>query len=105
MITYSATLDVPAETATLLTELLVAERLRRGTGVGGEDLHVGVLAKPPQYQDRLGAGRGGAGADGRAAAQSFGDQQAGQQRGGFGGDVERGRVGDHVGSSWCGSFP
>ena len=34
MITYSATLDVPAETATLLTELLVAERLRRGTGVG-----------------------------------------------------------------------
>src|SRR3982751_6524238 len=30
----SATLDVPAETATLLTELLVAERLRRGTGVG-----------------------------------------------------------------------
>src|SRR3982751_3063602 len=34
VITYSATLDVPAETATLLTELLVAERLRRGTGVG-----------------------------------------------------------------------
>ena len=34
MITYSATLDVPADTATLLTELLVAERLRRGTGVG-----------------------------------------------------------------------
>ncbi len=34
MITYSATLDVPAETATLLTDLLVAERLRRGTGVG-----------------------------------------------------------------------
>ena len=34
MITYSATLDVPAETATLLTELLVADRLRRGTGVG-----------------------------------------------------------------------
>ena len=34
MITYSATLDVPAETATLLTELLVAERLRRGTGIG-----------------------------------------------------------------------
>ncbi len=34
MITYSATLDVPAETATLLTELLIAERLRRGTGVG-----------------------------------------------------------------------
>jgi hypothetical protein len=27
VITYSATLDVPAETATLLTELLVAERL------------------------------------------------------------------------------
>jgi DDE superfamily endonuclease len=34
VITYSATLDVPAETATLVTELLVAERLRRGTGVG-----------------------------------------------------------------------
>ena len=34
MITYSATLDVPAGTATLVTELLVAERLRRGTGVG-----------------------------------------------------------------------
>ena len=34
MITYSATLDVPAEAATLLVELLVAERLRRGTGVG-----------------------------------------------------------------------
>ncbi len=34
MIAYSATLDVPAETATLVTELLVAERLRRGTGVG-----------------------------------------------------------------------
>jgi hypothetical protein len=34
VITYSATLDVPAETALLLTDLLVAERLRRGTGVG-----------------------------------------------------------------------
>src|SRR3954468_16112134 len=34
VITSSATLDVPADTATLLTELLVAERLRRGTGVG-----------------------------------------------------------------------
>src|SRR3954453_5002777 len=34
VITHSATLDVPAETATLLTELLVAERLRRGTGAG-----------------------------------------------------------------------
>ncbi len=34
MIIYSATLDVPVETATLLTDLLVAERLRRGTGVG-----------------------------------------------------------------------
>jgi hypothetical protein len=34
VITYSATLDVPAETATLLTDLLVAERLRRGAGVG-----------------------------------------------------------------------
>src|SRR3954465_5982608 len=34
VITHSAPLDVPAETATLLTELLVAERLRRGTGIG-----------------------------------------------------------------------
>src|SRR3954471_20687300 len=34
VIPYSAPLDVPADTATLLTELLVAERLRRGTGVG-----------------------------------------------------------------------
>lgn len=33
MITHSATLDVPEETATLLTELLIAERLRRGTGL------------------------------------------------------------------------
>src|SRR5215203_225469 len=33
-ISYSATLDVPEDTATLLTALLVAERLRRGTGVG-----------------------------------------------------------------------
>jgi hypothetical protein len=34
VITHSATLDVPAETATLPTELPVAERLRRGTAVG-----------------------------------------------------------------------
>jgi DDE superfamily endonuclease len=34
VITYPATLDVPAETATLLVELLVAERRRRGTGIG-----------------------------------------------------------------------
>jgi hypothetical protein len=34
VISYSATLDVPEDTATLLTALLVAERLRRGTGVG-----------------------------------------------------------------------
>src|SRR3954470_5197604 len=34
VIVYSATLDVPEEAATLLVELLVAERLRRGTGVG-----------------------------------------------------------------------
>src|SRR3954454_22633395 len=33
-LTSSATLAVPADTATLLTELLIAERLRRGTGVG-----------------------------------------------------------------------
>src|SRR3954471_19049775 len=32
VITYSASLDVPAGAATLLTELLVAERRRRGTG-------------------------------------------------------------------------
>ena len=34
MITYSATLDVPTDTATLLTDLLIAERRRRGTGIG-----------------------------------------------------------------------
>ncbi|WP_041241516.1 IS5-like element ISGeob2 family transposase [Geodermatophilus obscurus] len=34
MITYSATLDVPEATATLLTDLLIAERRRRGTGIG-----------------------------------------------------------------------
>ena len=34
VITYSATLDVPEATAALLTDLLIAERLRRGTGVG-----------------------------------------------------------------------
>ena len=34
MLAYSATLDVPVETATLLIDLLAAERLRRGTGVG-----------------------------------------------------------------------
>jgi hypothetical protein len=34
VIAYPATLDLPEKTATLLTELLVAERLRRGTGVG-----------------------------------------------------------------------
>ena len=34
MITYSATLDVPVETATLVTDLLIAERRRHGTGVG-----------------------------------------------------------------------
>jgi hypothetical protein len=35
VLTYPATLDVPETTATLVTELLVAERLRRGTPVGG----------------------------------------------------------------------
>ena len=34
MITYSVTLDVPAETATLVTDLLIAERRRRRTAVG-----------------------------------------------------------------------
>jgi hypothetical protein len=34
VITYSATLDVPEATATLLTDLLIAERRRRGTGIG-----------------------------------------------------------------------
>ncbi|MGR7025464.1 IS5 family transposase [Geodermatophilus sp. URMC 62] len=34
MITYSATLDVPEATAVLLTDLLIAERRRRGTGIG-----------------------------------------------------------------------
>ena len=34
MITYSATLDVPADTVAHLVELLVAKRRRRGTGIG-----------------------------------------------------------------------
>jgi hypothetical protein len=34
VITYSATLDVPADTVAQLVELLVAERRRRGTGIG-----------------------------------------------------------------------
>jgi hypothetical protein len=34
VLTYPATLDVPEKTATLLVELLAAERLRRGTGIG-----------------------------------------------------------------------
>jgi hypothetical protein len=34
VITYSATLDVPEETATLVTDLLIAERRRRRTGIG-----------------------------------------------------------------------
>ena len=34
MITYSATLDVSTDTATLLTDLLITERRRRGTGIG-----------------------------------------------------------------------
>ena len=34
MITYSATLDVPEATAVLLTDLLIVERRRRGTGIG-----------------------------------------------------------------------
>ena len=34
MIAYSATLDVPEATAALLTDLLIVERRRRGTGLG-----------------------------------------------------------------------
>jgi hypothetical protein len=34
VITYSATLDVPEATAALLTDLLIAERRRRSTGIG-----------------------------------------------------------------------
>ncbi|SNS69906.1 DDE superfamily endonuclease [Geodermatophilus pulveris] len=34
VITHSATLDVPEATAVLLTDLLIAERRRRGTGIG-----------------------------------------------------------------------
>src|SRR3712207_1712890 len=34
VITYSATLDVPEASAVLLTDLLIAERRRRGTGIG-----------------------------------------------------------------------
>ena len=34
VIIYSATLDVPEATAALLTDLLIVERRRRGTGIG-----------------------------------------------------------------------
>jgi hypothetical protein len=44
VIAYSATLDVPEEAATLLVELLVAERLRRGTGVGARAATCGQQA-------------------------------------------------------------
>jgi hypothetical protein len=46
VLTHFVTLDVPAETATLLTELLIAERLRRGSGVctGPRD---GAWSPPP----------------------------------------------------------
>ena len=46
MISYSATLDVPEDTATLLTALLVAERLRRATGVGARAASARAQAVP-----------------------------------------------------------
>jgi hypothetical protein len=63
---------------------------RRDSGVAGQGGHAGVLPVPAQHQDRLGAAGGGAGADTGAAATTFGDEQVGQQRGGVGGDIERG---------------
>ena len=42
--------------------------------VAGEDLHVGVVAEPPQHKDRLVSGGGGAGADAGAAAAAFDDE-------------------------------
>ena len=44
MIAYSATLDVPEHTATLLTDLLIAERRRRGTGIGARAASAGTQA-------------------------------------------------------------
>jgi hypothetical protein len=81
-----------------LVQIAVAGGLR-DSGVAGQGGHAGVLPKPAQHQDRLGAGCGGAGTDAGAAPATFGDEQVGQQRGGVGGNVERGRVGDHAGSS------
>jgi hypothetical protein len=78
---------------------------QRNPGVGGEHPHIGVLAEPAQHQHRLGRAGRGTGANAGAPAQPFSDQQLGQQRRGVGGHVQRGRVGDHVGSSWCRSFP
>ncbi len=44
MIAYPATLDVPEHTATLLTDLLIAERRRRGTGIGARAASAGTQA-------------------------------------------------------------
>ena len=44
MIAYSATLDVPEHTATLLTDLLIAERRHRGTGTGARAASAGTQA-------------------------------------------------------------
>lgn len=44
MLTYSATLDLPDETATLLVEPLAAERLRRGAGIGARAASCGTQA-------------------------------------------------------------
>jgi hypothetical protein len=44
VIAYSATLDVPEHTATLLTDLLIAERRRRGTGIGARAASAGTQA-------------------------------------------------------------
>jgi hypothetical protein len=46
VISYSAPLDVPEDTPTLLTALLVAERLRRATGVGARAASARAQAIP-----------------------------------------------------------
>jgi hypothetical protein len=71
---------------------------RRHSGVPGQGGHAGVFTEPAQHQDRLGAAGGGAGANAGAPAQPFGGQRLHQQRGGFVGQVQGGRVGEHAGS-------
>jgi hypothetical protein len=87
-----------------LVQIAVARRGRH-SGVAGQDRHAGVLPEPAQHQHRLVEAGGGAGADAGAPAAPLGDEQLDQLRGGVGGYVKRGRVGDHAGSSRSWSVP